>query len=945
MQSCCVVAMLELVAMTFLFISIPRIEAFLPGKQLSVSTISSPCTSSRTSRYNVKRFVFERMSEDCIGAIVTAQKQAQSFSQRQVELPFLVAGIVDLPESPAMERTLKQYGVTWRETMSALQVVYPEQEKTQGLGGFFQKRDPDDDLPFGKDVQKTLKEAGDIADAMESNTIQTQHLFLAMLEYKEGDPPRAVADSSTNGAYYLLTRIDPGIQSLDMCLSLLGHLAENLENERDLVTGVGSTAKTKTLDELGVDLTAQARDGLLDIVQGRDKEINSCIRTLVRRRKNNVCLVGEAGVGKTSICEGLAQILVSDNCPPRLKGTRLVSLELANLVAGTKYRGEFEERLQAVVAEVTDPKAPPTILFIDEIHNLVGAGAAEGGMDAANLLKPALARSQLQLIGATTISEYRKYIEKDAALERRLQPVMCKEPTVTETIEILRAIAGSYEKHHKVKYTPESLIAAAKLSERYLTDRFLPDKAIDLMDEAGAITHLSSYSVTTNVKSNTANDDDLNDDDETDLPVVDEQTVTEIISEWASIPLGKLESSEMKRLIQLEDDMTLRVKGQKRAIQSVSRAVRRARSGLRDPQRPIASFMFCGPTGTGKTELCKTLAETYYGSEKDMIRIDCSEYMEKHSVSRLTGPPPGYIGYEEGGQLTEAVRRAPHSVVLLDELEKAHGDVLNILLQILEDGILTDGKGRTVNFKNTILIMTSNVGSQNILALSRLESAGQNTQDSGTEQQQRESLYAKLSETVKEALEASMKPELLNRMDEIVVFSPLSSTDLASITSLILSKTIQRAELEQNLKISATPALSQKVMEEGSSSAAQFGARPMRRAAQRFFEDAVSDALIRGFLKNGDEAVVDLIPESSDLNPHHTVEVRRSSDDEVLEVIVDKISQGIGSANPQRDETIDSSRTTTMDTNGYNDDAPRTKKKSRPFFTSDETDVEVNPVR
>jgi len=390
--------------------------------------------------------------------------------------------------------------------------------------------------------------------------------------------------------------------------------------------------------------------------------------------------------------------------------------------------------------------------------------------------------------------------------------------------------------------------------------------------------------------------------------------------------------------------MTLRVKGQKRAIQSVARAVRRARSGLRDPQRPIASFMFCGPTGTGKTELCKTLAETYYGAEKDMIRIDCSEYMEKHSVSRLTGPPPGYIGYEEGGQLTEAVRRAPHSVVLLDELEKAHGDVLNILLQILEDGMLTDGKGRTVNFKNTILIMTSNVGSQKILALSRLESAGRNIHDSGTEQQQIDSLYAKLSETVKESLEASMKPELLNRMDEIVVFSPLSPTDLASITSLILSKTIQRAKAEQNLEISATQALSKKVMEEGSSNAAQFGARPMRRAAQRFFEDAVSDALIRGFLKNGDEAVVDLVSDSNDLHQNYIVEVRRSSDGKALQVAVDKISQGIGSTEKQQDEMIDLSQTTMTDTTVNNDNTSRTKKKSRPIYMTDETDVEVNPV-
>lgn len=368
-QSCCVAAMLELAAISILFTSFSGVEAFVPGKSLSGSTMPRSRSVSRGSESAVKRFVFERMSEDCIGAIVIAQKQAQKFSQREVELPFLVAGIVDLPESPAMERTLKQYGVTWRQTTRALQELYPEQEKSQGIGGFFKTPDPDDDLPFGKDVQKTLKEAGAVADAMESKTIQTQHLFLAMLEYKEGDPPKAVADSSKNGAYYLLTRIDPDINSIDMCVSLIGHLAENVENERDLVTGLGGTAGTKTLDELGVDMTKQAIDGLLDVVQGRDKEIDSCIRTLVRRRKNNVCLVGEAGVGKTSIAEGIAQILVADNCPPRLKGTRLVSLELANLVAGTKYRGEFEERLQAVVEELSDPKAPPTIMFIDEVSD------------------------------------------------------------------------------------------------------------------------------------------------------------------------------------------------------------------------------------------------------------------------------------------------------------------------------------------------------------------------------------------------------------------------------------------------------------------------------------------------------------------------------------------------------------------------------------------------
>jgi ATP-dependent Clp protease ATP-binding subunit ClpC len=578
--------------------------------------------------------------------------------------------------------------------------------------------------------------------------------------------------------------------------------------------------------------------------------------------------------------------------------------------------------LQAIVQEVTDPKSPPTILFIDEIHNLVGAGAAEGGMDAANLLKPALARGQLQLIGATTIAEYRKYIEKDAALERRLQPVMVKEPTVSETVEILRAIAESYEKHHRVKYTPESLVTAAKLSERYLTDRFLPDKAIDLMDEAGAIAHLAGYS--------DGVDDESQDDDDKNVPVVDEHTVATVVSEWASIPLGKLESSEMDRLVQLEEDMTKRVKGQDRAILSVARAVRRARSGLRDPGRPIASLLFCGPTGTGKTELCKTLAETYFGSEKDMIRIDMSEYMEKHSASRLTGPPPGYIGYEEGGQLTEAVRRSPHSVVLLDELEKAHGDVLNILLQVLEDGILTDGKGRTVNFKNTILIMTSNVGSQRILELSKLESAARASDvnvNGGIDKQQEadDALYAKLSTTVKTALEESMKPELLNRMDDIVVFSPLSQGDLESITDLTLRKITERAEAEQELTITINPALSAKVLEEGSSNAAQFGARPMRRAAQRFYEDAISDALIRGFLKKGDGVQVDFVEDSND-SRHYTVEIKRVSDGKVLQVPVDKVSQGIGHSTAisvDDEEQEDLSKLPAMD-------SILSKKKSRP---------------
>eukprot|EP00980_Cylindrotheca_fusiformis_P001412 scaffold345_cov134-Cylindrotheca_fusiformis.AAC.23 len=857
-----------------------------------------------------QKMVFERMSEDCIGAIVTAQKEALKCSQTQLEAPFLVAGIIDMSESSAVDRTFKQYGITWRKTIQALQIMYPSEEKPAAIGSFFKARDPDDDLPFSRDVQKVLKSAGNVADQMGSKSIQSQHLFLAMMEYKSGNPSTAVTDSVSNGAYALIAKIDPKVKGIDMCESLLSHLKENEDKERDLVTGIGEGAGTKTLDECGIDLTAQAKDGLLDVVQGRDKEIQACIRTLVRRRKNNVCLIGEPGVGKTAIAEGIAQVLVSPECPARLKGTRLMSLELSTLVAGTKYRGEFEERLQSIIQEVTAPKAPPTILFIDEIHNLVGAGAAEGGMDAANLLKPALARGQLQVIGATTIAEYRKYIEKDAALERRFQPCMVKEPSVHETTDILRAIVPSYEEHHKVTYTPESLVAAAKLSERYLTDRFLPDKAIDLLDEAGAITHLTEYLAET-------------EDNEENIPVVDEHTIAMVISEWASIPLGKLETDEMDRLVDLEKDMATRVKGQKRAIQAVARAVRRARSGLRDPNRPIASFMFCGPTGTGKTELCKTLAETYFGSEKDMVRIDMSEYMEKHSVARLTGPPPGYIGYEEGGQLTEAVRRAPHSVILLDELEKAHGDVLNILLQILEDGMLTDGQGRTVNFKNTILIMTSNVGSRRIMELSRLESATEELNGGNDVQALEDAVYAKLSEVVKEELEFAMKPELLNRIDEIVVFSPLSDSNLNSIAELILNRTVQRAQMEQDLTLELSPSLSQKVTEEGSSNAAQFGARPMRRAAQRFFEDSISDAIVRGFLKRGDDAVVGLGEDADDRS--YNVEITRTSDGQVLQVPVDKVSGGIGSS------TLASLGAPVIEENVSEDSTQaKSKKKRRP---------------
>ncbi len=698
-----------------------------------------------------------------------------------------------------------------------------------------------------------------------------------------------------------------------------------------------------------------------------------------------------------------------DQCPPSLQGYRLMSLELSLLVAGTKYRGEFEERLQLVLKEVTDPKAPPTILFMDELHNLVGAGAAEGGMDAANLLKPALARGELQVMGATTVAEYRQYIEKDGALERRFQPVMVKEPTVEETCDILKAIQGTYERHHSVEYTPLALQAAASLSERYLTDRFLPDKALDLLDEAGSLAQLEEGG-------------------STEKPVVTHHSIARVVSELSGVPVGQIELEEMDRLRELEQEFSKRVKGQHRALRSVARAIRRSRSGLRDPNRPVASLLFCGPTGTGKTLLCKTLAATYFGAERNLIRIDMSEYMDKHTVSRLTGPPPGYIGYESGGQLTEAVRKAPHSVVLLDEMEKAHPDVLNVLLQIMEDGILTDGKGRTVNFKNAILVMTSNVGSRQILETVRshknsdsretrrrdslttskdvaessdamnVDGALPNTPPDGPlmeadeimrrlqsspkagalmaqaatdsrimnalrtsmtgspadllklaqtdpavsdflqklwaevgdipqravdelrttsrsstgleairgsfketiEQWSEEDaatfvegirqtmdspdmLYDKLSRVVKDELETTMRPEFLNRIDEIVVFAPLDSEQLAMVAELTVQQALERAEME----ITVHPSLITQVRHEGSAHADEFGARPMRRAAQRYVEDPLSDAILQGFLKKGDSAVLDV-------GSGRSIRITRMRDGAHIEVAVEDSGGGIG---------------------------------------------------
>ncbi|KAL7570947.1 hypothetical protein ACA910_002577 [Epithemia clementina (nom. ined.)] len=1043
---------------------------------------------SRTSAASscTRLFVFERLSTESITCITTAQEQARKLLLPEVGNEVLMAGCV-CHADPLLQRTLKQYSITWRRVQPTLVEMYSHADDNDNddnnnnnnnknakgwLSNFRAAKDNDNDLPFSREFKQTLARSSKLADQMSCTTIEPYHLFLALLEYQEqalpGSGSGKSSSSSSNkvasaatiddnnictcGGWAVLVKMnvfdDEQVTALEVCQTLLEHILEdtttNNSNGKELVTGASTNvAKTPTLAECGTDLTEQARQGLLDPVHGRSNEIKSCMRTLIRRRKNNVCLIGEPGVGKTAIAEGVAQILADDTkCPSRLRGYRLISLDLAALVAGTRYRGDFEERLQAIVKEVTDPKAPATILFLDEIHNIVGAGGAEGGMDASNLLKPALARGDLQLIGATTISEYRKYIEKDAALERRLQPVLVKEPSVDETISILQAVQSNYERHHRVKYTKEALEAAAFLSERYVNDRFLPDKALDLLDESGALAHLES----TMADEEEADDDDSNGSSSV---IVTEHTVAQVVSEWCGIPLGKLETQELDRLRALESEMERRVKGQRRAVRGVARAIRRARAGLRDPKRPIASLLFCGPTGTGKTELCKTLAETYFGSEKDMIRIDMSEYMERHAVSRLTGPPPGYIGYEEGGQLTEAVRTSPHSVVLLDELEKAHGDVLNLLLQIMEDGILTDGKGRTISFKNCILIMTSNVGSKRILEVARrsdrtlgeksvqklktqppeprqtvgkleiepmrpeevlkklqsspeaaslmlkastdkdvmeairtamngspadLLKAGQENPavanflkqlyqiledddvprpvngskspkapaksaievirssvtesleqwgDGGKEdfvsgladqmgvgsaavdvtqgtQDLEHHLYPQLAKVVKEELELAMRPELLNRIDEIVVFSPLGRRDLAQIAQLLVDKTVERAVSEQSLQLDIDDSILERILEEGAARADQFGARPMRRAAQRYVDDSLSEALVQGFVQSGDHIRMELQPWNDATRSKgqgrrkEIVLVQRLRDGETMMVEVEDAEGGIG---------------------------------------------------
>lgn len=712
-------------------------------------------------------------------------------------------------------------------------------------------------------ARKILEEAHRQAARFGQGQTGTEHILLAMI--KEGE----------NVAVRLLGSMGINLQKLYADTLVAMGQDGNLYKE-DLGKKTPGRNKPTTLEQYSRDLTALAREGKLDPVIGRENEIRRVIQILSRRTKNNPCLLGEPGVGKTAVVEGLAQRIVSGDVPFTVRDKRVLTLDLSGMVAGSKYRGEFEERIKKVVKEVIDDGN--VILFLDELHTIIGAGGAEGAIDASNILKPSLARGEIQLIGATTIAEYRKYVEKDAALERRFQPVNVEEPDVEASIRILNGIRSKYEEHHHVEILPEAVEAAVKLSDRYINDRNLPDKAIDLIDEAAAAVRLSFVQTPARQQEMLAEIAEMDKEIENYVKaddyervselkrvqdalikkyerlrknneqaeakrryVVDEEDIARVVSVWTKVPLEKIAEKESERLLKLEDELHKRVIGQEEAVTAVAKAMRRGRTGLKDPNRPIGSFLFLGPTGVGKTELCKALAEAMFGSENALIRVDMSEYMEGHSVSKMIGSPPGYVGFEEGGQLSEKVRRNPYSVVLFDEIEKAHPDVFNILLQVLDDGHITDSKGRKVSFKNTVLIMTSNAGAQRIVDPKNL---------GFTVDKSEKKDYDKMKSGVMEEVKKIFKPEFINRIDEIIVFHQLSKDNMKSIVSLLASNLSKRCEEQLQIKLKFSPALKEYLVEKHSDK--KMGARPLKRAIQSLVEDALAEEILRGNVKPGD---------------------------------------------------------------------------------------------
>lgn len=803
--------------------------------------------------------MFERFTEKAIKVIMLAQEESRRLGHNFVGTEQILLGLIGEGTGLAF-KVLNSMGVTLKDARV-------EVEKIIGRGTGFVAVE----IPFTPRAKRVLELSLEEARQLGHNYIGTEHLLLGLIRENEGVAARVLENLGVVFLSKLRTQV----------IRSLGEAAE---------VSVGSNSqnrsKTPTLDEFGTNLSEKAEEGRLDPVIGREKEIERVIQILGRRTKNNPILIGEPGVGKTSIAEGLAQRIVAKDVPDILEDKKVVTLDIGLLVAGTKYRGEFEERLKKIMEEVRSNSN--VILVIDEVHTLIGAGAAEGAIDAANILKPALARGELQCIGATTIEEYRKHIEKDAALERRFQPVMVGEPSVDETIEILFGLRERYEKHHKLTIKDEAIRAAAKLADQYIADRFLPDKAIDLIDEAGSRVRLMNSQLPPAAreldkelrellkekdasvrnqdfeKAGQLRDREMeiktqisliakNKDETGKVSVnrgeicVTEEDIAEIVGAWTGIPVNKLTKSESEKLMNMEETLHGRIIGQDEAVVAVSRAIRRARVGLKNPNRPIASFIFSGPTGVGKTELTKALASYFFGSVESMVRLDMSEFMERHTVSKLIGSPPGYVGYSEGGQLTEAVRRRPYSVVLFDEVEKAHPDVFNLLLQIFEDGRLTDSKGRTIDFKNTLLIMTSNIGSKVI------EKGGGGL---GFEfsQDQTDSQYNRIKLLVNEELKQYFRPEFLNRLDEIIVFRQLTKDEVAQIAEIMLREVFERIA-KKGIHLEVTEKFKERLIDEGFNPS--YGARPLRRAVQRMLEDSLAEEVLSGRIGEGDTIVID----------------------------------------------------------------------------------------
>ena len=782
-------------------------------------------------------------------ALIAAQREAAQLGRTYVGTEHLLLGV--LTEPGGATAVLK--GITLDAARAEIiQILGRGEESVEGKQMVYTPRTK-------KVIEQSVREAREL----KQNYVSTEHILLALMREREGV------------AAHVLIKMGMDLsKARDELLRILTGA-----DEESGAAGDGEKSDTPILNQFSRDLTAAARSGKLDPVVGRAQETERIVQILSRRRKNNPVLIGEPGVGKSAIVEGLSQLIIDGGIPEILRGKRVVSLDLASMLAGAKYRGEFEERLKNAIAEIN--KAGNIILFIDELHPIVGAGASEGAIDAANLLKPALARGELQCIGATTLNEYHKHIEKDAALERRFQPVNVGEPSREESVEILKGLRDRYEAHHRVRITDEAIAAAVYLSDRYISDRFLPDKAIDLIDEAASRVRIKAFTAPPDMKEQQGQLEALNKETEeavahedfekaahlrdrkkalqsemaerrsawersrnSKVEIVGEDEVAQIVGAWTGIPVSRITEDESRRLVNLEGILHERVVGQEEAVKSVARAIRRARAGLKDPNRPIGSFIFLGPTGVGKTELCKALAEALFGDEDSMIRIDMSEYMEKHSVSRMIGSPPGYVGHEEGGQLTEKVRRKPYAVILLDEVEKAHPDVFNILLQILEDGRLTDGQGRVVDFKNAVIVMTSNAGAH---AIKKQRSLG----FGGSENSER--TYEAMKENIMGEVKNIFRPEFLNRVDEIIVFHALEQAEIDAIARLLLGQVCARLA-ERGIELDVDESALKIISASGYD--LQYGARPLRRAIQRMVEDALSEEILMGNIRLGDHVRV-----------------------------------------------------------------------------------------